>query len=164
MWKYLTLGFLPFHNSYNVSEALVCIVTLETQSSSSDSSSTKNCSHHSPGIPTSASLNLEFETAPKSNTSLDRTSPLCLSSVSPVHHENVFPSAHKKCAKTSQLKSKTFKGPRVVTTKTGRITILLNVSLVPIDAISFHHEENAQRWKYVVQRRLADEVNVLEKH
>ncbi|TYK31591.1 uncharacterized protein E5676_scaffold172G00930 [Cucumis melo var. makuwa] len=39
-----------------------------------------------------------------------------------------------------------------------------NISSVPIDGISFHHEENVQRWKFLVQRRLADEVNVSDKH
>ncbi|XP_050937790.1 uncharacterized protein LOC127148356 [Cucumis melo] len=33
-----------------------------------------------------------------------------------------------------------------------------NISSVPIDGISFHHEENVQRWKFLVQRRLADEL------
>ncbi|GAU48358.1 hypothetical protein TSUD_282610 [Trifolium subterraneum] len=35
-----------------------------------------------------------------------------------------------------------------------------NVPAVPIDNISFHHVENAVRWKFVVQRRLAIEWNL----
>ncbi|TYK07876.1 gag-pol polyprotein [Cucumis melo var. makuwa] len=33
-----------------------------------------------------------------------------------------------------------------------------NVSSVPIDGISFHHEESVQRWKFVMQRRIFDEL------
>lgn len=32
-----------------------------------------------------------------------------------------------------------------------------NVPSIPIDEISFHNVENVQKWKYVVQRRIADE-------
>lgn len=32
-----------------------------------------------------------------------------------------------------------------------------NVPYVPIDGISLHNEENVQKWKYVVQRRITDE-------
>ncbi|KAA0059925.1 envelope-like protein [Cucumis melo var. makuwa] len=32
-----------------------------------------------------------------------------------------------------------------------------NIPSVPIDGISFHHEENVQRWKFVVEWRLANE-------
>lgn len=61
-------------------------------------------------------------------------------------------------------KTKSSKGPHVVSTKTCRRKLPLNVPSIPIDGISFHHEENAQRWKYVVQRHLADELNVSDKH
>ncbi|KAA0033173.1 uncharacterized protein E5676_scaffold5393G00110 [Cucumis melo var. makuwa] len=47
---------------------------------------------------------------------------------------------------------------RNITTKSGRKKIPANISSVPIDVISFHHEENVQRWKFVVQRRIADEL------
>ncbi|XP_050938842.1 uncharacterized protein LOC127148689 [Cucumis melo] len=39
-----------------------------------------------------------------------------------------------------------------------------SVSTVPIDGISFHLEENVQRWKFFVQRRIAYEVNISDKH
>ncbi|TYK03217.1 uncharacterized protein E5676_scaffold298G00290 [Cucumis melo var. makuwa] len=45
-----------------------------------------------------------------------------------------------------------------ITTKTGRKKIPPNIPSVPIDEISFHPEEIVQRWKFVVQRRLADEL------
>ncbi|XP_008460262.1 uncharacterized protein LOC103499141 [Cucumis melo] len=35
---------------------------------------------------------------------------------------------------------------------------------MPINGISFHLEERVQRWKCVVQRQIADEVNVSHKH
>uniref|UniRef100_A0A9I9EA02 Envelope-like protein n=1 Tax=Cucumis melo TaxID=3656 RepID=A0A9I9EA02_CUCME len=44
--------------------------------------------------------------------------------------------------KTQQLR-------RNITTKTGRKKILANIPSVPIDGISFHHEENVQCWKFV---------------
>ncbi|XP_008456227.2 uncharacterized protein LOC103496232 [Cucumis melo] len=50
------------------------------------------------------------------------------------------------------------------TTKIGRKKIPPNIPSVPIDGILFHHEENVQCWKFVVQRWLADEVNVFDKH
>ncbi|XP_008451642.1 uncharacterized protein LOC103492875 [Cucumis melo] len=56
------------------------------------------------------------------------------------------------------LKRKTQQARRNVTTKTGRKKILANVPSVPIDGISFHHEESVQCWKFVIQRRIADEL------
>ncbi|XP_050939318.1 uncharacterized protein LOC127148928 [Cucumis melo] len=53
---------------------------------------------------------------------------------------------------------------RNITTKTGRKKIPPNIPSVPIDGISFHHEESVQHWKFVVQRRIADELNVSDKH
>ncbi|XP_050935684.1 uncharacterized protein LOC127144159 [Cucumis melo] len=53
---------------------------------------------------------------------------------------------------------------RNVTTKTGRKKIPANIPPIPIDGISFHHEESVQRWKFVMQRRIADEVNISDKH
>ncbi|KAA0042993.1 uncharacterized protein E6C27_scaffold75G00670 [Cucumis melo var. makuwa] len=55
-------------------------------------------------------------------------------------------------------KRKTQQGMRNVTKKTGRKKILANVPSVPIDGISFHHEESVQRWKFVMQRRIVDEL------
>ncbi|MCI43885.1 envelope-like protein, partial [Trifolium medium] len=42
----------------------------------------------------------------------------------------------------------------------GRKKIPQNVLAVPIDNISFHHVENAFRWRFVLQRRLAIERNL----
>ncbi|TYJ97666.1 uncharacterized protein E5676_scaffold37G00350 [Cucumis melo var. makuwa] len=39
-----------------------------------------------------------------------------------------------------------------------RKKIPANILSVPIDGISFHHEESVQRWKFVMQRRIADEL------
>ncbi|KAA0063174.1 uncharacterized protein E6C27_scaffold381G00620 [Cucumis melo var. makuwa] len=68
----------------------------------------------------------------------------------------------------SRSKGKKFKQNRWnIATKFVRKKILLglsslqipsNISSVPIDGISFHLEESVQRWKYVVQRRIADEL------
>ncbi|KAA0060865.1 uncharacterized protein E6C27_scaffold7015G00020 [Cucumis melo var. makuwa] len=55
-------------------------------------------------------------------------------------------------------KRKTQQARRNVTTKTGRKKIPANVPSVPIDGISFHHEESVQRWKFVMQRRIAGET------
>uniref|UniRef100_A0A9I9EFW0 Envelope-like protein n=1 Tax=Cucumis melo TaxID=3656 RepID=A0A9I9EFW0_CUCME len=55
------------------------------------------------------------------------------------------------------LKRKTQQARRNFTTKTGRKKIPANVPSVPIDGISFHHEESVQRWKFVMQRRIVDE-------
>ncbi|TYK13608.1 uncharacterized protein E5676_scaffold299G001090 [Cucumis melo var. makuwa] len=58
--------------------------------------------------------------------------------------------------KVSQpLKRKTQQVRRNITTKTGRKKISANIPSVPIDGISFHHGENVQRWKFVVQWRIA---------
>ncbi|TYK23189.1 uncharacterized protein E5676_scaffold142G002190 [Cucumis melo var. makuwa] len=56
-----------------------------------------------------------------------------------------------KSPKVSQPpKRKTQQVRRNITTKTGRKKIPTNISSVPIDGISFHHEENVQRWNFVV--------------
>ncbi|KAA0045978.1 uncharacterized protein E6C27_scaffold243G005280 [Cucumis melo var. makuwa] len=55
-------------------------------------------------------------------------------------------------------KRKTQQVRRNITTKTVRKKIPANIPSVPIDGISFHHGENVQRWKFVVQRRIADEL------
>ncbi|KAA0066659.1 uncharacterized protein E5676_scaffold2119G00400 [Cucumis melo var. makuwa] len=61
-------------------------------------------------------------------------------------------------------KKKSQQNRRNITTKIGRKKIPLNIPFVPIDGISFHLEESVQRWKYVLQRRVAYEVNVFDKH
>ncbi|KAA0045208.1 uncharacterized protein E5676_scaffold1493G00360 [Cucumis melo var. makuwa] len=55
-------------------------------------------------------------------------------------------------------KRKTQQARKNVTTKISRKKIPVNVPFVPIDGISFHHEESVQRWKFVMQRRIADEL------
>ncbi|XP_008450214.2 uncharacterized protein LOC103491875 [Cucumis melo] len=62
------------------------------------------------------------------------------------------------------IKRKSQQNRRNITTKTGRKKIPPNIPSVPIDGISFHHEENVQRLKFMVQQRLAVEVNVSDKH
>ncbi|XP_008454699.2 uncharacterized protein LOC103495053 [Cucumis melo] len=67
----------------------------------------------------------------------------------------------------TELKPARKKGQQIrrnITTKAGRKKIPLNIPSVPIDGISFHLEENIHRWKFVVQRRIADEVNISDKH
>ncbi|KAA0047105.1 uncharacterized protein E5676_scaffold1317G00150 [Cucumis melo var. makuwa] len=51
-----------------------------------------------------------------------------------------------------------------ITAKTDRKKIPPNIPSIPIDGISFHHKESIQRWKFVVQRRITDDVNVSDKH
>ncbi|TYK03343.1 uncharacterized protein E5676_scaffold206G00060 [Cucumis melo var. makuwa] len=55
-------------------------------------------------------------------------------------------------------KRKTQQARKIVTTKTDRKKISVNVPSVPIDGISFHHEESVQCWKFVMQRRIVDEL------
>lgn len=52
----------------------------------------------------------------------------------------------------------------MITTKTSRRKVPPNILSVLLDGISFHLKESVQRWKYVVQRRITDEVNVSDKH
>ncbi|KAA0037774.1 uncharacterized protein E6C27_scaffold471G00060 [Cucumis melo var. makuwa] len=63
-----------------------------------------------------------------------------------------IPAASKPVEKKAQQKR------RNITIKTGRKKIPPNIPSVPIDGISFHHEESVQHWKFVVQRRIADEL------
>ncbi|KAA0047932.1 uncharacterized protein E6C27_scaffold199G00080 [Cucumis melo var. makuwa] len=42
--------------------------------------------------------------------------------------------------------------------KAGRKKIPPNIPFVPMDEISFHLEENVQRWKFFVQKRIANEL------
>lgn len=51
-----------------------------------------------------------------------------------------------------------------MSTKAGRRKIPLNVSSMLIDGVSFHFEEGAYKWKYVVKRRIADESNISNKY
>uniref|UniRef100_A0A9I9EDY8 Putative plant transposon protein domain-containing protein n=1 Tax=Cucumis melo TaxID=3656 RepID=A0A9I9EDY8_CUCME len=56
------------------------------------------------------------------------------------------------------------RGQRVISTKVGRRKIPLNVPHMPIDGVSFHSEEGAHRWKYVVRCRIADEANIFDQY
>ncbi|XP_050941583.1 flocculation protein FLO11-like [Cucumis melo] len=56
------------------------------------------------------------------------------------------------------------KGQQVVSTKAGRQKVPLNVPSVPIDGVSFHSEEGAHKWKYVVKRRIADKANITDQY
>ncbi|KAA0037815.1 uncharacterized protein E5676_scaffold1567G00670 [Cucumis melo var. makuwa] len=69
-----------------------------------------------------------------------------------------IPAASNPAEKKAQQKR------RNITTKTGWKKIPPNIPSIPIDGISFHHEESVQCWKFVMQRRIADEVNVSDKH
>lgn len=51
-----------------------------------------------------------------------------------------------------------------MTTKAGRRKLPSNVPIVPIDGISFHSEDCMHKWKYVVQRRIADEAVISDQH
>lgn len=39
-----------------------------------------------------------------------------------------------------------------------------NMSGVPINDVSFHSRESVHKWKYMVQRHIADELNMFDKH
>lgn len=56
------------------------------------------------------------------------------------------------------------KGWRVITTKVSRRKLPPNLPVAPINGVSFHSEYSMHKWKYVVQRRMANEMNILDKH
>ena len=64
-------------------------------------------------------------------------------------------------ASSSGFRRPSTKGLRVVSTKAGRRKVPPNVPSVPIDGVSFHSEEGAHKWKYVVKRRIGDEANIV---
>ncbi|KAA0058506.1 flocculation protein FLO11-like [Cucumis melo var. makuwa] len=74
----------------------------------------------------------------------------------------VSPPAH--VASSSGFHRPPTNGQRVVSTKAGRRKVPPNVSSVPIDEVSFHSEEGAHKWKYVVKRRIADEANIADRY
>lgn len=59
---------------------------------------------------------------------------------------------------------KSSKGLKIITTKARRRKLTSNIPSITINGISFHQEDSVQRWKYVVQKRMADEQNIYEKH
>uniref|UniRef100_A0A9I9E7Q9 Flocculation protein FLO11-like n=1 Tax=Cucumis melo TaxID=3656 RepID=A0A9I9E7Q9_CUCME len=66
-------------------------------------------------------------------------------------------------ASSSGFRRPPTKGQRVVSTKTGRQKVPPNVPSVPIDGVSFHSEEEAHKWKYVVKRQIMDEANIVDR-
>ena len=60
------------------------------------------------------------------------------------------PGSHEIPAAPQPTKQKSQQNRCNITTKIGRKKISHNIPSVPIDEISFHHEENVQRWKFVV--------------
>uniref|UniRef100_A0A1S3CJR8 Putative plant transposon protein domain-containing protein n=1 Tax=Cucumis melo TaxID=3656 RepID=A0A1S3CJR8_CUCME len=82
--------------------------------------------------------------------------------------DNVDQSTHQETqsvpTEPKPSRKKVQQNRRNITTKTGRKKVPLNIPSVPIDGISFHLEESVQRWKFVLQRRITDEVNISDKH
>lgn len=52
----------------------------------------------------------------------------------------------------------------MVTTKACRSKLPSYRSIVSIDSVLFHSQERVNKWKYVVHRRIADELNIFYKH
>ncbi|TYJ96982.1 flocculation protein FLO11-like [Cucumis melo var. makuwa] len=67
-------------------------------------------------------------------------------------------------ASSSGFRRPLTKGQRVVSTKAVRRKAPPNVSSVPIDGVSFHSEEGAHKWKYVVKQRIANEANIADRY
>ena len=67
-------------------------------------------------------------------------------------------------ASSSSFRGPPTKGQRVVSTKDGRRKVPPNVSSIPIDGVSFHSEEGAHKWKYVVKRQIMDEANIVDRY
>ncbi|TYK27876.1 uncharacterized protein E5676_scaffold384G00590 [Cucumis melo var. makuwa] len=78
--------------------------------------------------------------------------------IPPSTNDPTAPSTEGRIESPQPPKRKTQQVRRNITTKTGRKRTPTNIPSVPIDGISFHHEENVQRWKYMVQRRITDEL------
>ncbi|KAA0058388.1 uncharacterized protein E5676_scaffold2133G00130 [Cucumis melo var. makuwa] len=79
--------------------------------------------------------------------------------------DTIDPSAQQETPSVpTEPKSSRKKGQQLrrnITTKVSQKKIPLNIPSVPIDGISFPLEENIQRWKFVVQRRIADEKDII---
>lgn len=52
----------------------------------------------------------------------------------------------------------------MITTKAGQRKLSFNILVVSIDVVSFHSEDSVHKWKYLVQRSIADELNISHKH
>ncbi|KAA0035674.1 uncharacterized protein E6C27_scaffold285G003740 [Cucumis melo var. makuwa] len=78
--------------------------------------------------------------------------------VEPVGNEDVVKPVDTNDHNDKPSRKKVLQNRRNITTKTGRKKVPLNIPSVPIDGISFHLEESVQRWKFVVQRRIVDEL------
>lgn len=56
------------------------------------------------------------------------------------------------------------KDKKVITTKDRCCKLPPNVLTVTINGVSFHSEDSVHKWKYVVQRHITNEMNILNKH
>ncbi|TYK18114.1 putative gag-pol polyprotein [Cucumis melo var. makuwa] len=78
------------------------------------------------------------------------------------NNPTVPPASPEILVASQPAKRKSQQNRRNITTKTGRKKIPPNIPSVPIDGISIHHEENVQRWKFVVQRSFLGNVVALD--
>ncbi|KAA0039208.1 gag-pol polyprotein [Cucumis melo var. makuwa] len=119
-------------------------------------------------VPSNVSAAPEGQTDVQSNKNeVDPSNPgVCADEVSRNADDSpvVPPSSSEVSVAPKLVKRKSQQNRCNKTTKTRRKKIPPNIPSVSIDGISFHDKENVQCWKFVVQRRLADEVNVFDKH
>ena len=140
---------------------------MNTRSSSFESSSIGSLPHHNSDdsvFNPSDHLLPESEDIPETVASGDHNVSIRAPLSSPINDPNLSQPNPEDLVQASKLNVKSSKGLPVVTTKTGCQKLPLNIPSVPIDGISFHHEKNPQRWKYVVQQRIAYEGNVSNKY
>ncbi|KAA0037163.1 envelope-like protein [Cucumis melo var. makuwa] len=119
-------------------------------------------------VPSDVSTTSEGQTDVQSNENeVDPSNPAVCADEVPTNADDslaVPPSSSEVPVALKPVKRKSQQNRRNKTTKIGRKKVPPNIPSVPIDGILFHHEENVQCWKFVVQRWLADEVNVSDKH